>query len=798
MAAARVIGLMFRVKARALLELGSELISSDIIAFYELIKNGFDAGSKTGVDIRFEIVLSRRAHRRLSRVIRANRTRPSDAADLADLADLVRTELGADAGRLYDDACAWLDAAKSTNDLAQVLDRIYGLNRVTISDKGTGMSEKELTSLFLVIGTPSRKKDIERALANGSTTAPYLGEKGIGRLSAMRLGDYLEVWTTPSEDSHWHRLDIDWTEFADLDAMVDEIRIEPYPGAKKRERKRSGTDIRISHLASDWTRHHLETLARDDFSLMFATRPATRKRKRVALHWNDDRVAIPKLDDRLLQYCHASVTGSYLVDDSSVKLQTKIEIKDLGFEHPPETQLLELDQDELGTALIGKDSRLDTTALETVGPFTFEAYWFNRQRLKSIDGVGDRAQIRKLHNQWTGIRLYRDGLRVFPYGAEQDDWLGLDRRAMRARGYTLNKLQFIGQVDIGRMSNPELIDQTNREGLRETPEQRILLEVLSFVVQDQLRFEMLRIESQHKRKHVDMTGSKTEVRELLRRSRTSARALRKLSLPPGDQKTLDDLQQLIHDFSDFATRAQARLDDAETDARRMTDMAGVGLLVEVVAHELARTSENALDSLNVLRRAAPDRIRGQLDVLRSSMKTISKRLRVLDPLSVSGRQAAETFSLQDILNDTIDAHGPQFRRHEITPDLHMPSKAVRVRAVKGMVLQVVENLISNSIYWLDLEKERRRRFQPMISIALDETATITFEDNGPGITPLYADRVFELFFSLKEKTRRRGMGLYIARECAEFNRGSLVLDPATNDRGKLFRFLYAVTEAGSG
>ena len=43
---------MFKVSARTVLELGSELISSDAIAFYELIKNGVDAGTKDGVTIK--------------------------------------------------------------------------------------------------------------------------------------------------------------------------------------------------------------------------------------------------------------------------------------------------------------------------------------------------------------------------------------------------------------------------------------------------------------------------------------------------------------------------------------------------------------------------------------------------------------------------------------------------------------------------------------------------------------------------------------------------------------------------
>ena len=56
---------MFRITARTVLELGSELISSDIIAFYELIKNAFDAKSKTGADIFFQIVLRRNTYLKL-------------------------------------------------------------------------------------------------------------------------------------------------------------------------------------------------------------------------------------------------------------------------------------------------------------------------------------------------------------------------------------------------------------------------------------------------------------------------------------------------------------------------------------------------------------------------------------------------------------------------------------------------------------------------------------------------------------------------------------------------------------
>ena len=61
---------MFRITARTVLELGAELISSDIIAFYELIKNGFDAGTKRGVDVKFDIALPRHVYLKLQDAIK--------------------------------------------------------------------------------------------------------------------------------------------------------------------------------------------------------------------------------------------------------------------------------------------------------------------------------------------------------------------------------------------------------------------------------------------------------------------------------------------------------------------------------------------------------------------------------------------------------------------------------------------------------------------------------------------------------------------------------------------------------
>ena len=73
---------MFKVSARTVLELGSELISSDIIAFYELVKNSFDAKTKDGVIINFNITLSKNSFLKLKKEIIDKKLSLNKAIDL--------------------------------------------------------------------------------------------------------------------------------------------------------------------------------------------------------------------------------------------------------------------------------------------------------------------------------------------------------------------------------------------------------------------------------------------------------------------------------------------------------------------------------------------------------------------------------------------------------------------------------------------------------------------------------------------------------------------------------------------
>lgn len=794
---------MFKVTARTVLELGSELISSDAIAFYELIKNGIDAGSESGVTINFDIVMGQRDYQESkSQVFHSIDGGDDISLDLNDLKKWIKGKLNTEANELWENANHLIESASSYQALLDALEEIDSLNSITISDTGSGMSLEELDTVFLVIGTSSRKSAIDSAIDGGKSTSPFLGEKGIGRLSAMRLGDHLSVQTAREDDSYYNSIEIDWSEFDDATKFIEDVDIRPRKGSKKVKPDFSGTDIKIKKLNADWSERRVDRLAIDDFSLL--SNPLGKLYgPRIVVYWNGKRVNIKRLEKEFLSHAHALVRGKYRLNDSGPELELRIELQNLGFEHPKEISVEIATADILYGALVGPKAKsrrmnkrdINFSSLNSVGPFDFEIYWFNRLILRRGNSHGDSQALRNLLDQWMGVRLYRDEFRVYPYGSENDDWLELDKTALKSKGYALNRIQLVGQVEIGRLQNPQLIDQTNREGLRQTPEEAILRETIQFAV-ERLRDEMNRITKQQKDNKKPFITDENKTVDLEKRMVAAIKSIKKI-VPSEHREAVQELELMREEFARYAAQARERIADMEKDADQMLAMAGVGLMVEVVAHELTRSAEDALDILNSLKhKTVPNEVSRRLESLRASMTSITKRLRILDPLSVTGRQRKERFNLDELLNDILVAHGSQFERHQVALKTLLPDRSVQVYAVKGMVVQVLENLISNSIYWMDIEKQRKLSFKPELTISLEcHPPRIRLSDNGPGISTQYKDRIFDLFFSLKDKSRRRGLGLYIAREAAEHNGGTLVLDSDTlNDEGRFTTFDYCVVE----
>lgn len=175
------------------------------------------------------------------------------------------------------------------------------------------------------------------------------------------------------------------------------------------------------------------------------------------------------------------------------------------------------------------------------------------------------------------------------------------------------------------------------------------------------------------------------------------------------------------------------------------------------------------------------------------MLVIRRRLDMLDPLSPSGRQRKEAFDLRGLVDEILASHAEQFRRHKIKAVVRLASgkeRPVPVKAVKGMIVQVLENLIDNSIFWLKQSMRVDPGFSPSLTIDLDPGGhELRFADNGPGIPRMRAEEVFKPFVSFKPPGLGKGLGLYISKEIARYHNSDLSLLDDADKRGRLHTFV---------
>jgi signal transduction histidine kinase len=142
-------------------------------------------------------------------------------------------------------------------------------------------------------------------------------------------------------------------------------------------------------------------------------------------------------------------------------------------------------------------------------------------------------------------------------------------------------------------------------------------------------------------------------------------------------------------------------------------------------------------------------------------------------MGVRERRLESDVDLADIIRDVRDQHLSSAIESDVAIRLDLPDGPVRLRANGELLAVAIGNLLENAL-----------RFAPPgsdVVIGLDEDATITVGDRGPGVPEERIGDIFEPFVRLKKSRGGHGLGLAIVKAIAELHRGQVTV--ANRDEG---------------
>ena len=704
-------------------------------------------------------------------------------------------------------------------DATKVSIRFKGLDTPTptmvIEDDGFGMTVDNLRNYWMVIGT-SNKVKIRKSSKNRVLT----GEKGLGRLGLDRLCKTTTVQSIVEDAHDGLELVVDWTKYEREDARLEDVAHKIYVVPNLRKDPITEQDIDYPHgtrlvltgLKDDWTAETLTDL-RAELSLLvspFADTQDFAIEISSGMSWSsaDGLVMTPST---LLSAAQWKVVAS-INDDGSVMMRMDSSHHGRVYKEGPIEWAKRFP--EWGTH-------------SHCGPLRFEFYFFPRKTTTLGNQTISLTTIRTFLDANQGIRIYRDGFRVKPYGSPNGDgdWLRLAYRRMtspegvaqdsKPGNWRVGYNQVVGAVFVSREKNAELLDQTNREGLVEGKG----LTHLRVFAEETVRF--FELNNQHyemslSHRHSPREEAKQQASESLRATEEALNKLREVTgsllsgiaestvSPSLDGKgqdsaasanaTLAEIQKTIEqaeeklEQSANTFRSEDERESSEKDT--MANLASLGILAAAFGHETLGWASSCANNAGWLERNLPNyfyfaKADAEAAVRQKLLDTCTqaRRIETFAEFSIGNvkpeKRRRTTFCVKKVIQNVFKAFDESLRiQRNIRLDVeaNLPAEPCRIRGYPIDWESVLVNLITNAV-WAMGKSQRERA----IRVALQADGSnyqLTFDDSGVGIATGSEERIFLPTYSTKKNDHGEpngtGMGLTIVKNFVEQNtRGSI-------------------------
>lgn len=623
------------------------------------------------------------------------------------------------------------------------------LGQIIVEDSGTGMDFNTVTKVWMEPGTDYRGQQRQA----GERTPKYhrlpLGEKGVGRFAAHKLGDNIQL-ITRKENNPEILVEIDWTKYSehkyleDIPVNILQREAQVFTGNK------TGTRIEISALRNIWNRGMVRDLARAINSICSPFQNLQENENRVTSgefkaklqllensEWLKGILTVDEVLEYALFQAHCDINGNTLSYDYKFTpyrvMENKVQPRLVRFK-----DLTIKSEEDIDFSLIKKH----------VGPIHIDFYIYDLETKILALGVTDRKGLKAFLKENGGIRVYREGIRVYDYGEPGNDWLNLGAlRVNKPAGKISNNI-VIGAVSLSFDENiifdPDrnlgLIEKTNREGFVDNDTYKAYWQAVTYTitqVTNERNIDKLRIRNVYSSK--------------------------KLKEPVIED--LSDLRELV-EKRNLTGELGPYLDRIENDYITIRDnflvSSSAGLSLTTVIHEVEK---------------GVDELKHAVEEERPSERIVTLAKHIADLIegfgSLTRKSGATKEKASDLISQAIFNTQLRLKVHKIKPVVSKSQGDFEVKCSRRLIIATLMNLIDNSIWWLDNkygEEENVKCIYIGMSKELKDGPAIVVADNGPGFldSPEY---LIEPFIS--RKPDGMGLGLHIADQVMRVQGGRL-------------------------
>ena len=626
------------------------------------------------------------------------------------------------------------DAPEARVTMNNVADQNKG--RIIVEDSGTGMDYETVRGVWLEPGTDYRAEQKSNRKRTKRFRRLPLGEKGVGRFAAHKLGTKIRL-VTRQRGKPEVAVQIGWGRFEKLKYLddvlvsIEERQPEAFRGNK------TGTRIEITGLRTTWDRGMVRELYRAVNSICspFEKEGDFKTRFVILDHpeWLDGIFSVREILEHSLFRAHCVIRNNHL---------------SYRYEFTP--------YPAMAGRIKGRIARNASSVLSNegeqqilkalVGPVHIDLYIFDLDSKVLELGVSDKKGLKEYLRQSGGIRVFRDGIRVYDYGEPGNDWLNLGGERVNIPTKRISNNIVVGAVSLKLDKSTGLIEKTNREGFVDDPTYRAFHKAVVFAITQV-------VEERNK--------DKDRIRNVYSSKRLKEPVLQDL----GELRGLIEKKKLTRELGPYVDRIES---DFIVIKDRFLTSASAGLSLTTVIHEV----EKGVDELQ--RAVRGSKVTPRIRRLAEHLAELVEGFAALARQSGKTKEKARSLVSNALFNSEL-----RLRVHNVSVSDRSKAEHFAVQCSRRLIISTIMNIIDNSIYWLDNKWGEKSNQKKLFigSTRYEGNPAIVIADNGPGFQdpPEYLIQPF-----ISRKPDGMGLGLHIADQVMKTHGGRLLF-PEPND-----------------